>query len=146
VSESSDWALVALTAVLSGATVALAYHTHRLVKVTKEVSEKSESRKIAPYLTFDGSQPLSHSGGQFARFSVKNIGSGIARNPGARAYLKDGKELQVKPHSTSRVVESGSLFYWDVYGVKTGDELEFNVVFGDIDGRIYAMKNGFIVS
>jgi hypothetical protein len=89
-SDVSEWALVGFIAVLSAATVALAYHTYRLVKVTKQVSEATEAREIAPYLAFDKVQPLSDSGGKFAGYSVKNIGSGHARRPGARAFIKNG--------------------------------------------------------
>ena len=144
-SELSDWILVIFTAVLSAATIALAYHTYQLVRVSKLASEKAEARKITPYLAFGNSQPLSDGGGNYVRYSVKKIGSGHARRPKARAFAQDGRELDIKPHSHTDVIESGNLYYWDIYGAKLGDEIEVDIVFSDIADGIHVVKNKFTV-
>jgi hypothetical protein len=136
-SELSDWALVALTGVLSGATILLAIHTGRLVKITKTTHEKSEASRIEPILVFDTVQPLADGGSKYSRFSVKNIGSGHARIGGIAVTDDNGKELEVKPHSEKNVIDKNELFHWDVFGVRVGDNIEASISYRDIRGRLY---------
>lgn len=135
--ETTDLALVFFSAVLSGATIALAYFTYKLVKVTKQINEEANARAIEPFLAFQTFQPLSDSGNKFSRFSVKNIGSGHAGHPQITANVRNGRQLEVKPHSETNIVEKDALFYWDVYGVKVGEIVEINLVYTDVRGRLF---------
>jgi hypothetical protein len=136
-SEVSDWALVALTGVLAFVTYLLSRNTAILVKITREVGTAAENLQLMPALVFNEAQPLSDGGNIYLRFSVKNVGKGHAKYTGAKARLKDGEELQVMPHASGNVINADGLFYWDVYGVKVGDEIEVVVEYTDLRDKPY---------
>lgn len=52
-----------------------------------------------------------------------------------KARLTAGKDLTVKPHSSGNMIEEYSPFYWDIFGVKVGDEIAIEVLCTDIKDR-----------
>lgn len=135
----ATFALVGATIYLGKQTKAVANQTKALAdqtKATEELTKASiraaEALAIMPSLVFNLPQPLKDGAGRYARFSVKNIGFGHAKNPKVKVTTKDGRGLEVKPSTQIPIIEKDGLFYWDIYGVKVGEEVTIEVSFTDI--------------
>lgn len=136
-SEATDIITAFFSIVLAGATIVLAWYTSKLVKVTKEVNRATQTQNIVPSLTFDRADPLANGGGYYLRLSVNNAGLAPARYSDFKAKLKTGKELRFMPQSGIRIIEANSIYFWDIYGVKAGEELEIEVPYTDLKYESY---------
>jgi len=101
-------------------------------QIAQSQVKASQEFAILPILTFNLPQLLSDGRGEYARFSVKNISLGHAKNPQAKVTTSDGRQLELKPHTKINVIEKDGLFYWDIYGTKVGEEVTVEVSFNDI--------------
>jgi hypothetical protein len=134
-----DWTLVIATIALAVCTFYLAKYTKAMAKqseATQQLAQAqikaSEALAVLPTLTFNLPQPLSDGRGEYARFSVKNVGFGHAKNPQAKLTTGDGRQLEVRPWTKTNVIEKNDLFYWDIYGTHVGEEVTVEVSFTDI--------------
>ncbi len=132
-----DWVTPILTFALVAATGVLAWQTARLVYATRSVGKESVRLQVMPSLSLEAVQPLKASGGKSERFSVINHGKGIAKITKEYAQMKDGRSLDIQRHSTGHIMDVHAPFYWDIHGVKEGDEVIVTIGFTDMVGTPY---------
>ena len=125
------------TRAVAGATIALTKQSKATEELTKASIKASEALQTMPSLTFTSVQPISDGGEKYSRFSVKNVGYGLAKNLTIVVTNHHGKVLRIEPRSTGTVLEVDNLFYWDAYDVSVGDVLLIQISFTDIRGVNY---------
>jgi hypothetical protein len=95
--------------------------------------ESNEKIDIMPILRFHGNESSSENGAITERFAIKNVGYGSAKNTQLTATLNGGKQLCIEPVlPEGQLIGIGELRYWDVKGVKAGEEVEIEVKYTDI--------------
>ena len=87
--------------------------------------ESNEKIEIMPILRFHGNDSLSENSAFTERFAIKNVGYGSATNTQVTATLNGTKQLDIEPVSPEgQLIGIGELRYWDVKGVKAGEEID----------------------
>ena len=128
-----DWSIAILIGVLSAATGVLAWHTGKLVNVTRS----SENIRIMPLLTPDSNSSRLENGFLRVRVSVRNVGFGQALHIGMTASLGDGTNVGTMTVSSGDMIELGKPYSWDLFGgFGAGDRIMIRVSYTD-------MKNNF---
>lgn len=96
-------------------------------------NESNEKIEIMPILRFQGNTSSSENSSFAERVAIKNVGYGSAKNTQVTATLKGSKQLCIEPVSPEgQLIGIGELHYWDVKGVKAGEEVEIEVKYTDI--------------
>jgi hypothetical protein len=132
-----DWSLIFATVGLVVATFYLAKQTKATASLTRATITASNALQTMPSLIFNLAEPLSDGGGQYSRFSVKNVGYGHAKNPTIKVKTQDGRDVTVRPLTQTNIIEVNGLFHWDAFGVHVGDVLLIEITFTDIRGVQY---------
>jgi hypothetical protein len=110
-------------------------------------NESNEKIEIMPILRFHGNESSSEDSTFAERFAIKNVGYGSAKNTQVAATLKGSKLLCIEPVSPEgQLIGIGELRYWDVKGVKAGEEIDIEVRYTDIlDNQRPVLKFRIIV-
>jgi len=127
------------TTVLVAATFVLAWHSSRLVSVTRELRDATSKLgriETIPVLDFEAQQPLSDSGDKTTlRFSVMSKGRGAARLTGVTAKYQDGSLAMVIPLDRGHVYLPGQIGYFDVRNVSLDEKISIHLEYEDIQGN-----------